>query len=101
MGLPANLTPARDEIAFYVTGRAKLSREWAIVKYTKVDKGWLAESVYGDAPELRTRYVCDETREELATWHPCDFSTRTLTSPSYEEALEHLVRKRDGPPPGQ
>ena len=86
-------TPA--PIEFFVCGKPKKGDAYVIVRYEKVDKGWESRVVLGKAPELNNVYVSDETREELAAWHPCDFVTKSYITNTLSAAKEHVARKSD------
>ena len=92
----SNLTPT-PMIDFFVIGRAKWSQNWVIVRFEAIQKGWLSEVICGEAPDMKNIYMSNETREELATWFPCDFMNRAFMADSLEEAKEYLARKADVP----
>lgn len=83
-----NLTPGRP-IEFFVSGTTRgHPKANAIVRYRKIAKGWESRVVEGKAPNLNNVYASDETREDLAGWHSCDFAGRVHVTETLSEARE-------------
>jgi hypothetical protein len=73
----SNLTQAQ-EIAFFVTGASRLSKDVVTLKITKVPEGWsqrLVSIVDNNTDHsLRVDYVSNETRNDLYKWFSSDFN---------------------------